>query len=842
MKKTILSVILLSLFSFIFAGNVVSVDNAKTVSKNFISATCASQNLQFDISDFTLQHTEYDQNGEAVYYRFSIGDQGFIIISATDLVAPVLAYSVTSNFESNPEVDSYVQSYKDQIINAKQSQTINTDAAREWNYYLNNTPRTRGDRENSTYVSKEITPLITSLWNQTKYYNSYCPYHTGASSSQQMQFEFDNRVPVGCVAVNMGVLMYYYRYPEIGQGGVSYIPVSNEYDGDGNITETYTYPRQTANFAQNYNYDAMTDEIDDYNGEIAKLLWHSGISCHMGYSPTGSGAQSASALEAMKLNWKYNQTAVMESRTGHSGTEWEGLLMNELDSMRPIYYSASREDGGHAFMLDGYQTINEIQNFYTYTDSVVTLLIDTTYIDVIDTIGYDVTADTLETSDSTELFLYWDYVYEDEVIVDSTAIYGLVTLDSTAITEVVEILSIYDSTYVTNYTDSIIDHSDTNFLYNMFHLNWGWGGSSNGYFRVTGANHLEGYTDSEAAFLNFYPAGDITKPIESHTRITAASGSVSDGAGNQKYQPNSNRTWLIAAPEATRYTFHFSKLNTEENGDVVTFYNAATNQEIASYSGNTLPLNRTIPADSVLIRFTSNGNAEVGYGFVITYTSLIETQYCERNATSSSGQISEEMGVISDKGANYQDFDATTNYRAQSVCNWRFYQSEQYRVYFAMTKFEMSAGDFVEFYDVTTTTSPILIRRYDIFNFPEPVLTCDARRIKVTFVSDNWSEDNGFEMTFQTCTGIDENNGLHDVMVYPNPASDYLYVDLTSEVQGNLSFKVMDMTGRVVATENVDYFGDNMHYKMDVNNLAKGLYMLNIENTKGKVIRKFIVE
>src|SRR5574344_2258607 len=616
MKKTVLLVILLSLFSFLFAGNVVTVDNAKTVSKNFISATCSSQNLQFELSDFTLQHTEYDENGEAVYYRFSIGEEGFIIISATDLVSPVLAYSVTSNFESNPEVDAIVKGYKEQIIYVKQHNSVNTDAAKEWNYLLNNQSNTRSVRANN-YISKEIEPLITTIWNQTKFYNAYCPYHSAATSSQQSSFEFDNRVPVGCVAVNMGVLMYYYRYPEVGVGGVSYVPVSYEFDEENNPTDTFTYARQTVNFGQtNYNYNAMCDNVDQYTGEVAKLLWHSGVSTFMGYSPTGSGAQSANALEAMKLNWKYNQTAAMESRTGHSGTEWEGLLMNELDSMRPIYYSASREDGGHAFMLDGYQTINEIQNFYTYTDSVVTLLIDTTYIDVIDTIGYDVTADTLETSDSTELFLYWDYVYEDEVIVDSTAIYGLVTLDSTAITEVVEILSIYDSTYVTNYTDSIIDHSDTNFLYNMFHLNWGWGGSSNGYFRVTGANHLEGYTDSEAAFLNFYPAGDITKPIESHTRITAASGSVSDGAGNQKYQPNSNRTWLIAAPEASRYTFHFSKLNTEENGDVVTFYDAATNQEIASYSGNTLPSNRTIPADSVLIRFTSNANAEVGYGFV----------------------------------------------------------------------------------------------------------------------------------------------------------------------------------------------------------------------------------
>lgn len=840
MKKTVLLVVLLSLFSFTFATNVVSVDDAKTVSKNFISAACSSQDLQFDLSDFTLQHTEYDENGEAVYYRFAIGDAGFIIVSATDLVSPVLAYSVTSKFESNPAVDSYVNGYKEQIIYVKQQGEANVAAAKEWNYFLNLS--TRRDVRAGNYVAKEVEPLVTTRWNQTKYYNMYCPFQSGASSSQQTQFEFDNRVPVGCVAVNMGVILYYYRYPEIGRGGVSYIPVNNEYDSEGNITETYTYPRQTASFEQNYNYSAMSDEIDQHTGEIAKLLWHNGISAFMGYGPTGSGTQSALALEAMKLNWKFNQAATMESRSSHSVAEWENLLINELDSMRPIYYSASRADGGHAFILDGYQTINETHTYYVYTDSVINTIIDTTFTDILDTTGYDVTADTTETAEITDLFLHWDYTYEGDVVVDSVAVYGIVSLDSTAIIEVIGVNTTFDTNYVTIYTDSVVDHIDSTFLNNMFHVNWGWGGYSNGYFRVSGAGYLDGYAENEAAFINLYPAEDITKPTEGTIRITSSTGSISDGAGNQKYQPSTDRTWIIATPDASRYTFNFAKLKTEQGADEIIVSNAGNNNELARFSGNTLPSDRSFNADSLIVRFVSNANDVVDYGFVINFTAEIAAQYCTENAGNSTGQISDQMGVISDKGDNYQEYDYNTPYRAQTRCNWRFFQSEQYRVYFAMTKFELGYGDFIDILDVTTTSNPILIKRYDVYNFPEPVLTCDARRVRVIFNTDNWDEGNGFEMTYQTCTGINENGGFHDVSVYPNPASNYLYVDLTNEVQGNLTFKVVDMTGKVIAVENVDYLGDNLHHKIDLNNLAKGLYMLNIESAQGKVIRKFIVE
>ena len=83
---------------------------------------------------------------------------------------------------------------------------------------------------------------------------------------------------------------------------------------------------------------------------------------------------------------------------------------------------------------------------------------------------------------------------------------------------------------------------------------------------------------------------DVLKPLTSTDTITATLGTISDGSGAYKYQPNTNRSWLFNTPGATKYTFNFSKIKTETNGDVITIYNGPTvaSGVKAQFSGNYL--------------------------------------------------------------------------------------------------------------------------------------------------------------------------------------------------------------------------------------------------------------
>lgn len=776
MKKTFLLVILCCLLGWAYAGNVVSVQDAKTVSKNFIAANFPAE--QISASDIVLQHTEYDENHEAVYYRFSVRGTGFIIVSATDAVAPVLAYSLTDAYDAS--ISNYWSNfYKADIIASKDF--TNEKAKKEWDFYLTYMP-TRDTVFD--YVAEDFTPLLSSTWNQTKWFNNYCPSSTDAYASQMLSSDCDNHVPAGCVATNMSVIMQYYRHPERGVGGIAYHPV--HYEGE----DTITYPWQVQSFNTVYDYDLMPNHIDFYTGAAAKLMWHAGMSVTMDYGPTGSGAQSADALDAMKNNWKYNRTAHLDNRIGNQAL-WTDSLKNEIRRFCPIYYSANDGEGGHAFMLDGYQVINKVTGTNVYTD----------IIDHLDTVAttYTYDIDTIVNADST-------------ITYDTIATYPHYTIDT-----------IYTIDHV-NY--------DTVYSHTMMHVNWGWGGYNNGYYTIVGTGHLGGYTASEAAMFGLYPVDDPEKPTDGFKRVVASRGSISDGAGNKFYQPNTDRSWMIAAPNATRYRFTFDRLLTETGADEVIFYrNGDTNDVAARHSGYTCPSTFSIAADSVLVRFVTNDNDVVDRGFVFDFIATTPSQYCSGEVTLTGA------GTITDKGN--ASVDENTPYRPDTYCTWKINSCAA--AYFSYPKIELGAGDFIDIFDINNGKNH-LIKRIDAYNWPtEDVFYTQAHKILIRFVSDNYEESNGFELTYEILTDLDENSDI-DLSIYPNPASDNMYVDLTSENEGNYTFTITDLMGKVVSTETVENYGGQIHHNINLSNLSKGMYILTVAGKDSKTARKFIVE
>ena len=81
---------------------------------------------------------------------------------------------------------------------------------------------------------------------------------------------------------------------------------------------------------------------------------------------------------------------------------------------------------------------------------------------------------------------------------DSTYYY---TYDSVATDSIVNYIT---ETYYTH-TDSLTTYTyDTVYVNTMMHVNWGWGGSSDGYYALNGSGHVGGYTRNEAAMIGVY--------------------------------------------------------------------------------------------------------------------------------------------------------------------------------------------------------------------------------------------------------------------------------------------------------------------------------------------------
>ena len=105
MKKFTLLASLLMFLTMSYAVNVIPVEDAMRASRNFLAervgATKAGQ------MELVLANTEYSTEGVPVTYRFNVGEKGFIIVSATELTSPVLAYSLESNFQAGTGADLY---------------------------------------------------------------------------------------------------------------------------------------------------------------------------------------------------------------------------------------------------------------------------------------------------------------------------------------------------------------------------------------------------------------------------------------------------------------------------------------------------------------------------------------------------------------------------------------------------------------------------------------------------------------------------------------------------------------------------------------------------------------
>ena len=123
-----------------------------------------------------------------------------------------------------------------------------------------------------------------------------------------------------------------------------------------------TYGTQSADFSSTtYDWSAMPNSVSSSSSSaakaaIAELSYHCGVSVDMDYSPSGSGASTADARDALVNYFRYKSTALYRSRSYYTTSAWTTLLTGELDNGRPVMYRGSLQNGsgGHAFIVDGY--------------------------------------------------------------------------------------------------------------------------------------------------------------------------------------------------------------------------------------------------------------------------------------------------------------------------------------------------------------------------------------------------------------------------------------------------------------------------------------------------------
>jgi hypothetical protein len=91
-----------------------------------------------------------------------------------------------------------------------------------------------------------------------------------------------------------------------------------------------------------------------------------------------------------------------------------------------------------------------------------------------------------------------------------------------------------------------------------------------------------------------------------------------------------------------------------------------------------------------------------------------------------------------------------------------------------------------------------------------------------------------FVDTCSSTTGIEENgNQLHSITIYPNPATNTLYIDSHTSIETS---EVYNISGKLLLTKQLN------SNQIDISSLAKGLYFIKLTTEEGSVVRKFVKE
>lgn len=252
------------------------------------------------------------------YYIFNNNDEpgGYVIISGSDHLRPVLGYSLNNTF-SDKNLPDNLQSWLTYLSEATEYVEKHPEAA-------------ISEAETATLSKAPVSQLLKNIaWGQTAPYNLLTP----------------NNYPTGCMATAMAQVLYYYRYPEHGIG-------SNSYSWNGQTL--------SVDFAEStYNYDLMFDKSSSsvtaaQKTQVSKLSYDCGVSLFMNYGPNASGSISPYYPHALIQNFGYNNLTSIQGRDYYSFNEWNDMLYNELTCARPVIFTGSSSSGGHAFILDGY--------------------------------------------------------------------------------------------------------------------------------------------------------------------------------------------------------------------------------------------------------------------------------------------------------------------------------------------------------------------------------------------------------------------------------------------------------------------------------------------------------
>jgi hypothetical protein len=300
-----------------------------------------------------------NEQGEPLFYVFDLNSPGYLIVTGSYDLPPVIAYSFTSNFQTNIDGNPLFDLlYADLTLRLQYIQLVAEKTLEErhlqWDSYIKGTPLSTGKFEQ--WPPEGSTPTegwILTDWHQSAPYNNFCPLdlaHGGARSV------------AGCPAVTMAQILNYHNTTMnvVFDDSDDYYHAygGNNYWIDNNYVQ-YSFK----SFPQLNTYlstlqSHYENQIPPTNDDKAAITFACGVAATQVYGASGSGTFGVN--QAFEAYQRFNCTTI--SLLDENDPDLYERLSSNMKDALPAHLAImnEEEDSGHNLVVDGYNT----DNFY----------------------------------------------------------------------------------------------------------------------------------------------------------------------------------------------------------------------------------------------------------------------------------------------------------------------------------------------------------------------------------------------------------------------------------------------------------------------------------------------
>lgn len=352
-----------------------------------------------------------------------------------------------------------------------------------------------------------------------------------------------------------------------------------------------------------------------------------------------------------------------------------------------------------------------------------------------------------------------------------------------------------------------------------YHINWGWGGSMDGYF------YIEDLTPGSSDFTLLHEVIVNAVPTQapqycSGTKeLSATEGTIEDGSGPLNYYQNDMEcAWLISSTDSINgIKFEFVKFILDEN-DYLVFYNGAndTDPVLHTIYGNETPSIFESTSENVLIKFFTNSDS-VNDGWLLKYN-IIKPSYCALITN-----LTEPSGTITDGSNSYQ-------YQNGVFCNWKIKPVGTENILISFEEFDVEPiNDYVKILN----SSDQLVAKLSGNTLPDDILII-GNKATVVFDTDESVRAGGFKINYQTNVTTIQKPESNILTVYPNPASDKLFINFNEKME-KCKINLLTIDGKICMSTKLLSGGE-----LNIESLNSGIYIIEIISNNETLRQKFV--